>query len=98
MPTSVGAHLLPLPWRRRRALARQQPPGSLAPASPAPASAVFTVNVKTLPSRRLWPSGSCRQDHLSPAALSPGRGCLEGAAGQATVRLGLDFSSTIRRV
>lgn len=27
----------------------QQPPGSLAPASPAPASAVFTVNVKNSP-------------------------------------------------
>lgn len=72
--------------------------GPWSPPSPAPASAVFTVNVKTLPSRRLWPSGSCRQDHLSPAHLSPGRSCLEDAAGRATVRLGLDFSSTIRRV
>lgn len=31
------------------ALARKQPPGSLAPTSPAPASAIFTVNVKMLP-------------------------------------------------
>lgn len=56
-------------------------------------------NGKMLPQQTaLSPAGSWQQDHLSPAHLSPRQGCLEGEARLGTVRLGLNFTSTIRSV